>query len=78
MNDASRNSADRLVRMANQIASFFAGQPGDACVSGTADHIKAFWTPKMCREIIAFAEGGGAGLSPLALKAVKAMAAKQM
>ncbi|MHB2211724.1 formate dehydrogenase subunit delta [Methylobacterium sp. CM6257] len=39
--------ADKLVRMANQIASFFRSYPEEEAVAGIQKHIKAFWTPRM-------------------------------
>ena len=42
-------SADKLVRMANQIATFFRTQADDAAVPAVADHIKSFWSPVMRR-----------------------------
>ncbi|GAN48216.1 formate dehydrogenase subunit delta [Methylobacterium radiotolerans] len=39
--------ADKLVRMANQIATFFRSYPEEEAVAGIQKHIKAFWTPKM-------------------------------
>ena len=62
---------ERLVYMANQIASFFATQPGDAAALQTADHINAYWVANMRREIVAHLDAGGAGLNPVAVEAVK-------
>ncbi len=66
-------SADKLVRMANQIADFFRSQPADTAVSGAAEHMKSFWNPVMRRQIYVHMDAGGEGLSELALKAVEAM-----
>ena len=41
-----------LVRMANQIALFFAPNPEDEAVDGVADHLRKFWTPAMRSELI--------------------------
>ncbi|WP_337185144.1 formate dehydrogenase subunit delta [Phenylobacterium sp.] len=60
---------DRLIYMANQIAAFFAAQPGDAAI-GVAGHLKSFWDPHMRAEILAWRAAGGEGLSPVALEAV--------
>ena len=38
---------DKLVRMANQIATFFRSYPDEEAVAGIHKHIMAFWTPKM-------------------------------
>ena len=40
-------SDEKLVRMANQIATFFRSYPEEEAVAGIQKHIKAFWTPKM-------------------------------
>ena len=41
-------SQDRLVPMANQIATFFRAYPEADAVVGVGEHIRAFWTPGMC------------------------------
>ena len=60
----------KLARMANQIGDFYAAMPEKEAVAGAASHFRLYWTPKMIRELIAFAEAGGAGLNPTAAKAV--------
>jgi len=57
-------SLEKLVYMANQIGKFFASQGHDEATSGTADHIKKFWDPRMRAQIYAHLETGGAGLDP--------------
>jgi formate dehydrogenase subunit delta len=66
---------DRLIYMANQIARFFAAQPGDAA-GATAGHLKSFWDPQMRGEIRAWATAGGDGLTPLAAEAVRRLEAE--
>ncbi|WP_019905319.1 formate dehydrogenase subunit delta [Methylobacterium sp. 77] len=61
---------DKLVRMANQIASFFRSYPDDEAVAGIHKHIVAFWTPKMRRALEAHGPTEGSGLDPLALQAI--------
>lgn len=68
-------SGNRLVVMANQIASFFAAYPEDSAVASTSDHLAKYWDPVMRRQIRAHLEAGGDGLSPIARKAVAALAA---
>ena len=63
-------SPDKLIYMANQIGRFFASQPEDKAVASTADHLVKFWDPRMRNAIIAHLKAGGAGLDPIALKAV--------
>jgi formate dehydrogenase subunit delta len=72
----SHNSADKLVKMANQIGKFFAAQRHSDAVAGTAEHLKKFWDPRMRAGIIAHLEHGGAGLDPVPLEAVQKLAGK--
>ena len=65
----------KLVRMANQIATFFATQPGDTQAAEIAGHLKAFWEPRMLQALYAHVDAGGEGLSPLVLKAVERLRA---
>lgn len=58
----------RLVRMANQIAIFFASQPGDGAAL-TAAHINDFWEPRMRARLLAHLGAGGAGLHELVIAA---------
>jgi formate dehydrogenase subunit delta len=60
----------KLVYMANQIGKFFASQGEAEAVSGVEDHLRRFWDPRMRREIVAFARGGGEGLDPAVRAAV--------
>jgi formate dehydrogenase subunit delta len=66
--------AHHLVRMVNDIASFFNSEPDhQAAIEGIAGHIRRFWDPRMRREILRWVdEHGGEGLQPLALEALKA------
>ncbi len=54
----------KLVMMANQIGTFFASQGPDHAVTGTADHIRKFWDPRMRKAIFAHLAAGGEGLAP--------------
>lgn len=63
--------AEKLVRMANQIASFFASQPEATRIDGVATHINKFWEPRMRRQLFEIIDAGGAGLDPLVLHAAK-------
>jgi formate dehydrogenase subunit delta len=72
----SHNSADKLVKMANQIGKFFAAQRHSDAVAGTAEHLKKFWDPRMRAGIIAHVEHGGDGLDPVPLEAVHKLAGK--
>ena len=54
-----------MVRMANQIASFFAAYPHDQAVKDTAYHINSFWEPRMRALLLRHIEAGGEGLDQL-------------
>lgn len=43
-------SHDKIVRMANQIATFFKSQPESERAAGVANHINKFWEPRMRRQ----------------------------
>ena len=58
-----------MIRMANQIASFFNGSGPEAAVKDAADHINRFWDPHMRRELVNHLDRGGEGLDPTILEA---------
>lgn len=62
-----------LIKMANQIAKYFATEPDEqAAVLGVRNHIQMFWTPGMRKELVALqAANHGAELHPLAQDAVR-------
>jgi formate dehydrogenase subunit delta len=64
---------DKLIRMANQIGDYFAAMPEPEAITGTASHLRMYWTPKMIREIVAFADQGHSGLNPIAARAVQSL-----
>jgi formate dehydrogenase subunit delta len=64
---------DRLVRMVNQIGEFYASMPEREATEGVASHLRMYWTPKMIREIIAFADQGHPGLHAVAACAVQSL-----
>jgi formate dehydrogenase subunit delta len=70
----------RLVKMVNDIASFFNSEPDhQVALDGVAGHIRRFWDPRMRREIIQWLDSNnGEGLQPLALEALKANRDKLM
>ena len=61
---------DTIVRMANQIASFFGALPRDEALAGFAGHIRDFWDPRMREHLRAHLAVGGDGLSPLVIEAM--------
>lgn len=70
-------TAERLIRSANQIASFFDTQPGGDPVSPTAQHMRDFWDPSM-RRLMAelLASNDAQDLSPTALAAAQKITAQ--
>ncbi len=64
---------DKLVHMANQIGDFYAVMPEQAAIEGVATHLSRFWTLKMIRELVQFADQGHLGLNPIAARAVEAL-----
>lgn len=67
---------EELVRMANQIAQFFAVYPDTEAVEGVRDHLAKFWAPAMRKELLAIAHGlqpAEGDLHPLVLRAAAAL-----
>lgn len=62
-------SPEKMVTMANQIATFFASQPDADRAGRVAAHINDFWEPRMRRQLLAHIAAGGAGLTPLVIEA---------
>ena len=63
---------EKLVRMANQIAGFFAHEGPERAVASIEDHLRKFWDPRMRAEILAgVADGSATGLHPLAAAAIE-------
>ncbi|MCU0816545.1 MAG: formate dehydrogenase subunit delta [Cypionkella sp.] len=61
--------ADKIIRMANQIATFMASKPKAEGVAGCAAHINDFWEPRMRRQLFDLLDAGGEGLHPLVIDA---------
>jgi len=65
-------NVQHLVKMANDIASFFEAEPDEAkAAKGVAEHLKNFWAPRMRRQILEYVDGGGAGLKKIAVRAIE-------
>ncbi len=62
-----------LVKMANNIASFFEAEPDIAKgAKSVAEHLRNFWDPRMRRQILSHVdELQGAGLKLLVLEALR-------
>ncbi len=63
----------KLIRMANQIATFFRHEGEEAGAQSVKKHLVEFWDPRMRRGILEHLASGGDGLDPIALKAVNAL-----
>jgi formate dehydrogenase subunit delta len=60
-----------IKRMANQIAVAFQAYPEDQAISETANHIKAFWDPRMRKQLAELIAKDQSALNPIALAAGK-------
>ena len=60
-----------LVRMANQIATFYKPYSEAEAIVQTEGHIKRFWDPRMKKDLQLVVEAGGEGLSPTAMAAAQ-------
>ncbi len=66
----SHSSTDeKLVRMANQIATFFLSQPAEVRVDGVALHINKFWEQRMRRRFFEMIDAHEEGFLPLVVEA---------
>lgn len=62
--------AAKHIRMANQIAAFFASQPEAVRIPGVAAHINDFWEPRMRAFLLDLLESGkNEGVDPLVIAA---------
>jgi formate dehydrogenase subunit delta len=66
-------TSEDMVRMANQIAAFFAPYPKDEALAGVTAHIRDFWEPRMKRQLAEHIAAGGQGLEPLVIEAAAAL-----
>ena len=68
--DVAHSSHAKIVRMANQIGTFFESKEDRAeGVHGVAEHINKLWEPRMRRHFFEIVDGGGEGLKPIVLEA---------
>ncbi|HZE91628.1 MAG TPA: formate dehydrogenase subunit delta [Rhizobacter sp.] len=55
------NDQNILIRMANQIGSFFEAMPDRAeALQDVATHLKKFWAPRMRQDLLAHVDAHGA------------------
>jgi hypothetical protein len=67
--DHKASGIARIVRMANQIGTFFLSKPHAEGVAGVAEHINKFWEPRMRRHFFEVFDAGGEGLLPIVKEA---------
>jgi len=67
------NTDEKLIRMANQIGTFFAAMPDrQQAINDTAGHLRRTWEPRMRRAFFAHIdEHGMTGLSDILIEVVK-------
>lgn len=64
------SEGNKIIRMANQIATFFHSQPANEGPIGVATHINKFWEPRMRRQLFDVVDNhNGEGLHNLVLEA---------
>ncbi|TIP61816.1 MAG: formate dehydrogenase, partial [Mesorhizobium sp.] len=56
--DHIASTKEKLVRMANQIATFFHSKPREEGIAGLAEHINKFWEPRMRRQLFEMLDAG--------------------
>ncbi|CUX79551.1 MAG: cytoplasmic NAD-dependent formate dehydrogenase assembly protein FdsD [Roseibaca calidilacus] len=62
-------SPEKMVRMANQIATFFKTQPNEDAPARVAAHITDYWEPRMRKQLRDYVNQGGEGLDEIAQRA---------
>ena len=69
---------EALIKMANQIADFFAAESGPAAPASVATHLRRYWEPRMRKDILTHYElNAGEGLDEVALEAVALLDAER-
>lgn len=65
----AHDTGAKLVRMANQIATFFRSQPGEDAPERIAAHLNDFWEPRMRTQFLSMVAAGEGGFDPLVIAA---------
>ena len=63
------STREKLVRMANQIATFFHSKPREEGIAGVAEHINKFWEPRMRRQFFEMLDAGTENFDDLVIAA---------
>jgi formate dehydrogenase subunit delta len=66
-------SAEKITRMANDIAKFMETKPHEEGMTLLASHINDFWDPRMRRQLFEILDAGGVELRPLVVDAAGAI-----
>jgi formate dehydrogenase subunit delta len=74
MSDGMMSNLERLVYMANQIARNFEAIGADVATAATADHMLAFWDPRMKAQIVECKVANPDTFTPVAAAAVEMLA----
>ena len=64
-------SPDKMVHMANQIATFFRSQPGADQAERVAAHLRDYWEPRMRNQLKDYIAKGGERLDALVIEAAR-------
>jgi formate dehydrogenase subunit delta len=67
--DHITSTREKLVRMANQIATFFHSKPREEGIAGVAEHINKFWEPRMRRQFFEMLDAGTENFDDLVIAA---------
>jgi len=67
--DHIMSTREKLVRMANQIATFFHSKPREEGMAGVAEHINKFWEPRMRRQFFEMLDSGAGAFDELVIAA---------
>ncbi len=62
-------SPEKMIYMANQIATFFKTQPGHDQAARVATHLTDYWEPRMLDQLHAHVSAGGEGMDDLVIAA---------
>ncbi|HYM33876.1 MAG TPA: formate dehydrogenase subunit delta [Steroidobacteraceae bacterium] len=65
---------EHLVKMANEIAAFYASDSPSDAPKNIASHFTRFWEPRMRKEIVEHNRKGGVGLKEAVRQAVELLA----
>jgi formate dehydrogenase subunit delta len=71
-------NTDLMIKMLNEISTFFAGEDDrEQAARDIQNHVRRYWEPRMRAQLLEyFEQRQGAGLSELALQAVRLLAAE--